>query len=61
MSFFENGFTDTQQSGTETGDFAGDADTDGETPDVDQGALPDGDNGADNAGYDYEDPEEPEE
>ena len=45
----------------ETGDFAGDADTDGETPDVDQGTLPDGDNEADNAGYDYEDPEEPEE
>lgn len=45
----------------ETGDFAGDADTDGETPDVDQGALPDGDNEANNAGYDYEDPEEPEE
>lgn len=34
---------------------------DGETPDVDQGTLPDGDNEADNAGYDYEDPEEPEE
>ena len=45
----------------ETGDFAGDADTDGETPDVDQGTLPDGDNEANNAGYDYEDPEEPEE
>ena len=45
----------------ETGDFAGDADTDGETPDVDQGTLPDGDNEADNAGYDYEDPEAPEE
>ena len=38
-----------------------DPDVDGETPDVDQGALPDGDNEADNAGYDYEDPEEPEE
>ena len=45
----------------ETGDFAGDADTDGETPDGDQETLPDGDNEADNAGYDYEDPEEPEE
>ena len=40
----------------ETGDFAGDADTDG-----DQETLPDGDNEADNAGYDYEDPEAPEE
>ena len=45
----------------ETGDFAGDADTDGETPDGDQETLPDGDNEADNAGYDYEDPEAPEE
>lgn len=44
----------------ETGDFAGDADTDGETPDGDQETLPDGDNEADNAGYDYEDPEAPE-
>lgn len=43
------------------GALPGDADTDGETPDVDQGTLPDGDNEADNAGYDYEDPEEPEE
>lgn len=45
----------------ETGDFAGDADADGENLDGDQGTLPDGDNGADNGGYDYEDPEEPEE
>lgn len=45
----------------ETGDFTGDADADGETLDGDQETLPDGDNEADNAGYDYEDPVEPEE
>ncbi len=45
----------------ETGDFAGDADADGENLDGDQGTLPDGDNEADNGGYNYEEPEEPEE
>lgn len=45
----------------ETGNFAGDADADGENLDGDQGTLPDGDNEADNGGYNYEEPEEPEE
>lgn len=55
-SIFDKDFQEEMNGGS-----AGDADTDGETPDVDQGTLPDGDNEADNAGYDYEDPEEPEE
>ena len=38
-----------------------DPDADGENLDGDQGTLPDGDNEADNGGYNYEDPEEPEE